>query len=60
MALFYKSRYVNGFVVLVYESIISGFHIVKYTNTALFFERFKVQRLKFNQRKNQNIENYKI
>ena len=36
MALFYKSRYVNGFVVLVYKSVISGFHIVKYISTALF------------------------
>ena len=36
MALSYKSTYVNGFVDLVCESIISGFCIIEYTSTALF------------------------
>ena len=35
MALSYKSMYVYGFVVLVYEFIIASLHTVEVTNTAL-------------------------
>jgi len=35
-ALSYKSIYVNDFVALVCEFIITGFHIVEYTSTVLF------------------------
>lgn len=34
-ALFYKFMYINDFVVLRYEFIISGFYIVEFIGTAL-------------------------
>ena len=47
-SLSYKSIYANGFVVSVYEFIITGLHIVEFTGTALFSRVTKAQKPKFN------------